>query len=314
MKHIPTISYSAPGKVILSGEHAVVYGKPALVTAIELRLHMTLCTSDTRTDNKTICRIEKQVKDYLVKHGTICHDKPYTYTITSHIPSGYGLGSSAALSVAATASFLEYYSGKTFEPEVVNNIGYSIEKYFHTNPSGVDNSASSFGGLIFFRREFEFLKHIALLNFKIPENIEDYLFLVNSGKSEEKTKDMVEYVGRLYNRRPKKISDILNTMEKSTKMMTIALIKEDKRLFARAVSENQTQLEQLGVVSEQAKKLLYALRGYGVGKITGAGGKTAGSGYILFYSDKPTQLKTYLKKKSIHYFQFRQSLTGFRRE
>ena len=128
------ITYSSPGKVIFSGEHAVVYGKPALVSAIDLRLTFSLFRDKTNTKDKTILFIADKVKAYL-KNKNIPHENhKFDYKITSTIPIGRGLGSSAALSTASVAAFLKFYSGKEFAKEVINNIGYQVEKYFHKNP------------------------------------------------------------------------------------------------------------------------------------------------------------------------------------
>src|SRR3972149_7972808 len=109
------ISYSAPAKVILSGEHAVVYGKPALVSAINLRLKFTVTNlarscQDCNSD-KEIFFISNKVKQFLTEQKIKFIDRLFDYKIESEIPIGRGLGSSAALSVASVASFLEFYTG-----------------------------------------------------------------------------------------------------------------------------------------------------------------------------------------------------------
>ena len=173
------ISYTAPAKVILSGEHAVVYGKPALVSALDLRLKFSLTSFvrsyKTGTLPKEIFFIAETVKTYLQKQKIKFEDKSFNFEIISDIPIGRGLGSSAALCVAASASFLEFYIGKKFSKEEINNVAYKAEKYFHRNASGVDVSASCFGGLIYYRKAVEFLNSISSLNFKIPKKIEENL-------------------------------------------------------------------------------------------------------------------------------------------
>jgi len=301
---------SAPAKVILSGEHAVVYGKPSLVSAINLRLRFSIWGDIKSTEKKSIVFIADLVKKFLKKENIHFQNKNFSCQIESEIPIGQGLGSSAALSVAATAAFLRFYSGKKYPQETISNLAYQAEKYFHKNPSGVDVAASTFGGLIFFRKEFEFLKNISSLNFKIPEKIEENLYIIDSGKAAESTADMVLAVGKLYNKKPKIINDILSSMEKITKKMTVAIVKEDANFFSKNIADNQTYLERLKVVSKKTKDLLDDLTSFGAGKVTGAGGKKIGSGFILFYSKKGKELNDILAKKNLRFYKFKQDYQG----
>ena len=137
------ISYSAPAKVILSGEHAVVYGKPAIVAAIDNRLIFTVNDGKKVENEENVEKIAEIVKKYLAKNSkktSATFKKPYHVSIESTIPVARGLGSSAALSVAGAAAFLEFFSGKARSPEIANNLAYQVEKIFHRLPSGVDNS------------------------------------------------------------------------------------------------------------------------------------------------------------------------------
>ena len=316
------ISYSAPAKVILSGAHAVVYGKPAIVSSIDLRLKFIIANSmrshQNGKGNEAILFIMQKVKEYLqkqkIKFEDKTEDKTFDFEIRSEIPIGRGLGSSAALSVAATAALLEFYSGRKFDKEEINNIAYQVEKFFHKNTSGVDVTASCFGGLIYYRKEFEFLKNISSLNFKIPKKIEENLYLIDSGKPKESTGEMVEFVGKSYNQKPQFVEEVLNDIEKTTKRMVVSIIKVDINFFVKTLVDNQVLLEMLGVVSKNAKNLLKNLEVFGVGKVTGGGGKKAGSGYLLFYANKKNDLEKYLKKQNISFYKFHQDFRGLQNE
>ena len=161
------ISYSASAKVILSGEHAVVYGKPALVSAINLRLKFYLWEESIKINDKNILFISDKVKGYLRNIKINFVDRLFNFKIESKIPIGRGLGSSAALSVASVASFLEFYTGRQFDKKIINELAFAIEKHFHSNPSGADNTASCFGGLILYQKQ----KSLKNLDYKIPKNI-----------------------------------------------------------------------------------------------------------------------------------------------
>ena len=310
------ISYFAPAKVIISGEHSVVYGKPALVCALDLELKFSVWESNITSKDKNALIISEIVKKYLKENNIKFNSKPFSYKVKSNIPIGRGLGSSAAFSVAAVASFLEFFTNKNYEnkKEIINNLAYLAEKHFHKDPSGVDNSISCFGGLLYYRKEFEFLKNISELNFKFPKKIEAKLYLIDSGAPKEKTVDMVENVRKLYCKDIEKIEDLLNKAEKITKRILISILKQDIDFLKKNILENQIILEDLGVVSDKTKRLLKSLKSFGIGKITGAGGKKKDSGFILFLSENNKALEKYLAKNNICYYNFKQDFKGLRKE
>ncbi|MFA5770016.1 MAG: mevalonate kinase [Patescibacteria group bacterium] len=288
------ISYSAPAKVILSGEHAVVYGKPALVSAINLRLKFSLWEEKVKIVDKSILLISKTVKTYLKTQKIIYVDKEFNFKIESEIPVGRGLGSSAALSVAATTAFLEFYTGEQFKKETVNELAFQVEKYFHKNPSGVDNSAACFGEMILFQKQVG----LSNIKYKIPKNIEEKLFLIDSGEPKETTGEMVDYV------KTQNTTTIFNEIEKTTNKLMNSIKIDDENSFKNSIGENEKLLEEIGVVSDNTKKLMKDLSQFGVGKVTGAGGRKTGSGFILFYAEEENGLKSFLNNNKINYYHF----------
>ena len=309
-----TVTYSAPAKIILTGEHSVVYGKPALISALDIRLTVTVRDTKQTKENHDIDIIAGHAKEYLKKSGISYEDKPYSTYIQSDIPSRKNLGSSAALSVAASAAFLHFFAGHELSKDAINQVAYQSEKHFHGNPSGGDNSASCFGGFIYYRKEFEFLKNVSALSAKLPKNIMERLFIVDSGKSVEKTSEMVAKVGAFYNEDPKHAEQIMNEIEKVSKRMVIAIVKEDKTMFADAVSKNESCLEELGVVSPETIKLIQSLSAFGVAKVTGGGGFKSGSGNLLFFAQEPERAISIFKERAISFMKFHQDFEGVRRE
>lgn len=289
------ISYSAPAKAILSGEHSVVYGKPALVSAINLRLKFSLFESELKIKEKNILLISLKVKEYLKREKIAFKDKRFDFKIESEIPVGRGLGSSAALSVAASAAFLELYVGRKFEKETVNNLAFQIEKHFHQNPSGVDNSAVCFGGLILYQKKIQ-LTH---LNYKIPKEFEEKLFLIDSGEPKETTGEMVKLVELV-----ESAKTVINQIEIETKKMLNAIEKENIEQLKESIIVNEKLLEKIGAVSEKTKKILNRLSKFGCGKVTGAGGRETGSGFILFFTENKNELINFLRNNKIKYYQF----------
>lgn len=308
------IQAAAPSKVLFSGEHSVVYGKPALVAANNLRLRVTIFSGTPQNTNPKLWEqihiVDTIVKEHLKKHEIEYSDKPYDLEITSDIPVGRGMGSSASFSVATVAAIYTFLTTKEPSQETVNNLAYRMEKHFHGNASGVDVSAASFGGLIFFRKEFEFLKQISALNFKLPEKFIQGLYLIDSGKPAESSKEIITAVGRFYNQETKIAEDLMNQLEKVTKRMVVSIVKEDQNFFHEAIVDNQSILNKLGVVSDSTSKLLNDLKPYGVGKVTGAGGKQTGSGYLLFSATDVDGLEKFLSNEKIRVIKFKQDYEG----
>lgn len=305
-----TYTYKAPAKVILGGEHAVVYGKPALICAVDLWMEVKAQPGPSDGTDAKLGQIVSKVKAYL---GAGYEDKQAHITVSSGIPVGRGLGSSAALCVAASAALIHLFTGKEPDRDSIASCAYHAEKLFHANPSGADTSASCFGGLVFYRKEFEFLKTISALNMKIPASFAQHLLLVDSGKPAESTSEMVQAVGKLYNKDRNKAEAAMHAIEKTVKRMVVSIAKEDAEFFQTAIEDGQRLLESIGVVSEGTERILESLKPCGTGKVTGAGGKRDGSGYVLFFARSVPEAVEFLDKNAIAHLPFRPTPSGVTR-
>jgi mevalonate kinase len=307
-----TISYSAPAKVILSGEHSVVHNEPAIACSLDFRIRfdLTKTKSQQKETDENITFIQKLVKDYLIEQKIEFEEKFFSYKISSQIPMSQGFGSSGAFCVAVCATFLEFYNPNSIQDfekfkQIVNKLATLAEKKFHANPSGIDTAVSCFGGLIYFRKEFDFLRTINTLPFDLPATITDNLFLINSGTRDETTAELVNNVNQKLEENWAMYKKIFRDIGKTTKNMVLSIKNDQPKSFVENIIKNQKLLIKIGVVSDQAQKILAELENFGIGKITGAGGIKKGSGFLLFYNlNKPESFEKYLRDHKLIYFKF----------
>jgi mevalonate kinase len=151
-----TARASAPGKVILLGEHAVVYGHPALAAALERRVHVELAPADDlrvelRAPEGPLnapAELGRAISEMAVRVGV---PPRLSVRVRSELPLGGGLGSSAALGVAL-ARALSQLAGRECTAETAAELALGFETFFHGAPSGVDPAACAHGGVLLFRR------------------------------------------------------------------------------------------------------------------------------------------------------------------
>ena len=170
----------APGKIILFGEHAVVYSQPAIaipVTRVSATARV-IPDLEARAGHVRIqaadIQLDKYLKDLAEDHplGTAVkltfdavlpeHIPAFTLHITSNIPLSAGMGSSAAVSIAIIRA-LSAFLGKPLTTFEISDIAYKVEKIHHGTPSGIDNNVITYGKPIYFLRgkpiEFIQIRH-----------------------------------------------------------------------------------------------------------------------------------------------------------
>ena len=150
----------APGKIVLFGEHSVVYGQPAIaspVFGVKARVSITP-SSDFKIVLKNKVNPQKAKKaieytvdntlDYLGIEKTK-ENKSFELTVDSQVPIASGMGSGAAVGVATVRAVSKYF-GKELTPDEVSKIDFKTEQLLHAHPSGIDNTVVSHGKPIYF--------------------------------------------------------------------------------------------------------------------------------------------------------------------
>jgi len=301
------IKVSAPGKIHLMGEHSVVYGKPALLAAIDKRCFVELTKRDDKkivlianntTDFVTITEKEILAKDkkiskqfdyvILILQQTLRYYEKhfpsgFSLVINNQIPEGLGLGSSAALAVAI-AGAVTIFLKEDFDKEKINAIAFLAEQFAHGTPSGGDNSTSAFGGFVWFRKETDNLKIIEQISLELSDEMKNSFFLLDTGKPEETTGEMVGLVKKFFDQNPKKAKRIFDDQEGLARQLLPALQNNSEEV-SEIIKRGEKNLEAMGVVSPSVKKTIRAIeKAGGAAKVCGGGGRTKGTGMLLVYS------------------------------
>ena len=173
----------ACGKIILFGEHSVVYNKIGI--ALPILNYFTEVTAHKSEDfsccgDRVYNDIEKEKLNKLVEFvfSKLDLSKKVHIHIESNLPVSSGLGSSASLSVALIRELDDFFSLK-LSKEKINDIAYECEKIFHGNPSGIDNTVINYQKPVFFKNKYQIIK------IKKPL----YFVIANTGKKPQTKKN-----------------------------------------------------------------------------------------------------------------------------
>lgn len=283
-----TASASAPGKFVILGEHAVVFGKPAVAVAIDRRFKCTVSKSDRVTINgeENALALHPHILSVLDVHG-----HPYIeITTESDIPSGSGLGSSAAL--AASFSFaVRSLLGEPTDSEAVAKEAYEAEYSVQGIGSPMDTSASVHGmGIAVNAPEPENLlwrvergKNVwDICGLDVPE----MTFVIGYTGKKALTGPLVEKVRR-YKERNSFAKDIIDEIGTVTLEGMDAIKKGDRVKLGDLMTKDHKLLSILGVSGPELNKLVDAVSDYSYGaKLTGAGG----GGSMVALTDEPEKV------------------------
>jgi mevalonate kinase len=296
----------APGKVILSGEHSVVYGHPAVVMATTIGstvLAKEVGNGEMPQDGGVPVEFSQRLKKIFSEKVGVSNQH-LQLRFSTELPLQSGMGSSASFAAAAFRALSQAMNTSVTDDQLFELVQES-ERAVHGNPSGVDAAAVVYQGAFVFRKEDGKIQRRQLSS---PESSFLKFFLVQSGKPTETTKEMVSGVAKRWND-SESMKRVVTELGSTTQKIVDALEEGNKEVFLSQIKKNEQLLEELGVVSESAQKLIRELEALGASaKVTGAGGRAQGSGMIIVFHEDQNQLDMFCRDNNVQLFETSLSL------
>ena len=278
---------SAPGKVILFGEHFVVYGVKAILCAIDKRITVIAEKTKERKisvksnigrleleKNMPLSEINSPLKPFYYLANKIIknHETGIKIIVESDIPSGVGLGSSSACCVAGAAAISRLFTDTT--KEEILKLAIEAEKTIFQNTSGADCTVCTYGGIMKYDKKNGFTKIESQPNF--------HLVIANSN-IEHSTETVVAEVKKFKEKNEIEFSTLCKSESELIKDVLKALNENNIEEIGNKVIQNQQYLEKIGISNNKLRDMIKIGKNGSFGaKITGAGG----GGCIFALTDK----------------------------
>ena len=269
---------TAPGKIILFGEHFVVHGTHAVVCAINKRVSVTSETNDTAAISiesslgksaipitEEVETVEKKFRPFFFIAKEVISDHNFkngiNIKIESDIPIGAGLGSSSACCVAGAASISNLFS----KPDISQILDMSIdaERTIFPKTSGADCTVSALGGIIEYQKESD------------PKSIKtehDFDFVVVNSQKMHNTDAVVSRVNQFKEKNEDAFSELCKEEDNLISKAVDSLQTFDLDIIGKCMSQNQIFLERIGVSNNVLLDIVKSIEKETFGaKLTGAG-------------------------------------------
>lgn len=312
---------TAPGKAILLGEHAVVYGRPAIAVPVtDVQATATITAGgrgtgvhlvaadlpapdgspgghryrlrDAPDDDPLRTIVELSLAAFLRKRSTgtevgdLVPDPDLLIDVTSTIPIARGLGSGAAVATAV-ARCLAFHLGRSPQPDEISRLVYEVEKLHHGTPSGIDNSVIAYEQPIYFVRG----ERIMRLSVGAPLS----LVIADTGVVSS-TREVVGDVRRRWQANTERYEGLFDEIDAIVRLARSAIERGEPRAVGRLMDDDHELLVTIGVSSPQLNTLVDAARKAGAlgAKLSGAG--RGGNMLALVEPDRASIVATALQK------------------
>lgn len=277
------VTATAAGKIILFGEHAVVYGRPAIAAPVsQIRATAVITPSPTHgvhllaPDLGWECTWPDAPADdplAAVLHqfqqaAVIAHLPDFTLTVTSQIPIASGLGSGAAITVAMLRALANFFQlPHLLANDQISALTYEVEKLHHGTPSGIDNTVIAYEQPVYFVRQ---QPHNHIEPFTVTKTL--HLLVADTGVRSS-TRAVVEDVRRHWEANPHYFTQIFDACGEITRAARQAIEVGDVQELGRLMAYNHQWLQEMTVSSPELDRLVQAAQEAGAlgAKLSGAG-------------------------------------------
>ncbi len=273
---------TAPGKIILFGEHAVVYGRPAIAAPVsQLRAKATVTPSPSNCtliapDLGRHDRLQDVAEDdalamaarLVLKAAQIETIPNVMIHVKSQIPIASGMGSGAAITAAIIRALAQHLNRPDLQSnEMVSALTYEVEKIHHGTPSGIDNTVVAYEQPIYFVRQSP-QNQIEPFSVAAPLR-----FVVADTGVRSSTRLAVGDVRRQYNQQPAQFARIFDMCGRIAQAARQAIETGDTILVGQLMTENHAWLQKMTVSSPELDKFVNAALQAGAlgAKLSGAG-------------------------------------------
>ncbi|HRN70464.1 MAG TPA: mevalonate kinase [Candidatus Woesebacteria bacterium] len=318
------ITVSAPGKLMLFGEHAVVYGSPCIVTAVNHRMKVTV--EENSTNELVIQAPDVQITNYKkhlskIEIGNIPKGAQFiekavanffqiypfktgiTITTASEFSSLFGFGSSSASTVCVIKALAEIYSISLSQKELFD-LAYKTVLDIQQKGSGFDIASAIYGGTIYFITSGTTIE-------KLP--VESIPLTVAYSGVKADTTTLVNNVANLKKQNPELVNGLFMNIAQIVEEAKTALLQKDWKTLGQLMDSNQLYLDQLEIMTDKLSTLINAAKQAGAlgTKISGAGG---GDCIIALSPEYKTKIEQTLEQTDAHIIQVEANVEGVRIE
>jgi len=297
------------GKVILLGEHSVVYGRHAIACPIPLTMQAVVEDHDKGVElliprwgiEYQLAKPPEQRRSFEKASGLIMDrlglsDQGMRIEVFPDVPRGMGMGGSAALAVAIIRALdLHYRLGLT--DEEINDLAYQSEKVAHGQPSGIDNTIATYGKPLIFRMGTPPL--VESLN--IPEPLS---LVLGMTRTEGLTARTVLNVREARDRQPQLYDKIFDDIDALVLQSITAIQNKDLRTLGELMNVCQGLLNALQVSTPEIERLIGIARKAGAlgAKLTGGGG---GGAVVALCEDNADEVQGAMERRGFQTMAFK---------